>query len=277
MICRKVLLSRPVKILLFVLIVSSLTGCMKRNVPVQQSYPQDEFLARETQIGGEKFRYRVYVPANRHRDETLPIMLYLHGAGNRGDDNESQLNGLADQIEANKDKIDFIVVIPQCPSDRFWDDQMLKLAHQALTDVISEFNGDPDRLYAAGFSLGGYGTWSIAAMFPGKFAAIVPMSGRVLPRPDEIKSISPEIAQLSSSVSVYSAFAERIGNTPTWIFHGTDDSVVSVLSSRKMFEAMQSVGNQNVKFNEVAGAGHVPLAFSTPGFFEWLQSQKLSK
>lgn len=76
MICRKVLSRRPVKILLFVFLVSSLIGCMNRSVPVQQPYPQDEFLARERQIGDVKFRYRVYVPANRHRDEKLPVMLY---------------------------------------------------------------------------------------------------------------------------------------------------------------------------------------------------------
>ncbi len=261
---------------LIVLVIGS-SGCVRDGQNVQQTYGQDLYLPREGQIDGATFRYRVYLPPNRRADEKLPVMLYLHGAGNRGDDNESQLNGLAEQIEAKQSSINFIIVIPQCPPDRFWDEKLLVEANQALDDTVSEFKADKNRLYLAGFSLGGYGTWSMAAMYPGKFAAIAPMSGRVLPRSSEMSSISPDVAGMASEADPYSAFAERFGSTPTWIFHGAEDGVVPVEGSRKIFAAMKGSGNQYVKYDEVAGAGHEPLAFRTDGFFEWLNRQHLDQ
>lgn len=260
-----------------VVLVIGLLGCGRDGQSVQRAYGQDRYLSREGQIDGTSFRYRVYLPPNRKADENLPVMLYLHGAGNRGSDNESQLNGLAEQIEANQSSINFIIVIPQCPPDRFWDEKLLIQANQALDDTVSEFNADKNRLYLTGFSLGGYGAWSMAAMYTGKFAAIVPMSGRVLPRSSEMKSISSGISALTKAEEPYNAFAARLGNTPTWIFHGAEDRVVPVESSRKIFAAMKGSGNQYVKYDEVAGAGHEPMAFRTDGFFEWLNQQHLDQ
>ncbi|MCC7308489.1 MAG: prolyl oligopeptidase family serine peptidase [Acidobacteria bacterium] len=267
--------SRTVVLLCIVILSIGLLGCGRDGQNVQRAYGQDQYLSREGQIDGTRFRYRVYLPPNRKADGNLPIMLYLHGAGNRGSDNELQLNGLAEQIEANRLRIDFIIVIPQCPPDRFWDEKLLIEAKQALDDTVSEFKADKDRLYLMGFSLGGYGVWTMAAMYPGKFAAIVPMSGRVLPRSSEMKSISSEIAALTKAEEPYSAFAARLGNTPTWIFHGAEDGVVPIEGSRKIFAAMKGSGNQYVKYDEVAGAGHEPMAFRTDGFFEWLNQQHL--
>jgi predicted peptidase len=258
-------------------ILTVLVGCKSQPPAAQQIYPTDTFISREGKVGDDNFRYRVYLPQNLDKNVKPAMLLYLHGAGNRGDDNESQLNGLADQIDANKDKISFIVVIPQCLPDRFWDEQMLKRANQALDDVKAEFGGDEDRLFVAGFSLGGFGTWSMAAMFPGKFAAIVPMSGRVLPRPNEMKSVSPEIAELAKEPEPYLSFAERVGRVPIWIFHGTADKVVPIDSSRQMIKAILRSGNANVKFSEVEGAGHEPLGFQNPEFFKWLTKQRRNR
>jgi len=273
MIC---LSQRKLGVLLASFAVMLMYGCKPAN-PVQVPYSQDVYLSREGHFAAETFRYRIFLPESRTAGEKLPVMLYLHGAGNRGDDNESQLNGLADQIAANSKKIKFIVVIPQCPADRFWDKDILERANKALDDTVVEFNGDKDRLYAVGFSLGGYGVWSIAAMFPGKFAALAPMSGRILPRPNEMKAVSPAVAELEKASEPYKAFAERIGSTPTWIFHGGDDRVVPLDNSRQMFAAMQAAGNQSVKYDEVPGIGHEPLAFRTDGFFDWLEIQRLDQ
>lgn len=248
-----------------------------KSKPIQTPFPLDVFLSREGKVGEDSFRYRVYLPADRAADEKFPVLLYLHGAGNRGNDNESQLNGLADQIAANAEKIKFIVVIPQCPADRFWDERMLDRANAALDNTVAEFSGDKNRLYLSGFSLGGYGVWSMAAMFPGKFAAVVPMSGRILPRPNEMKTVSPVIAGLANAGEPYKAFAERIGATPTWIFHGEDDRVVPLENSRQMFAAMKEAGNRSVKYDEVPGVGHEPLAFRADGFFDWLERQHLDQ
>jgi predicted peptidase len=250
------------------------TGC-KRAPVAQEPYPQDEFISRESNIGEDRFRYRVYVPLERKGDDPLPVMLYLHGAGNRGKDNETQLNGLAEVIRSNRESFSFIVVIPQCLDGRFWDAGMIARANQALNEVIVEFSGDPKRLYLAGFSLGGYGVWSMAATYPEKFAALVPMAGRVVPRPVEEKSVSPKVAELAKSSDVYRAFAEAIGKTPVWIFHGSEDRIVPVDSSRRMSRSLMDAGNLHIKYSEVAGAGHEPLAFRTTEFFSWLGEQKI--
>ena len=96
---------------------------------------------------------------------------------------------------------------------------MIHVAMAELDQTVKEFNGDESRLYLAGFSLGGYGVWTTAAMYPGKFAAIVPMSGRVLPRPAERKNVDPEILKLADEPDPYAAFANKIGKAPVWIFH----------------------------------------------------------
>lgn len=183
-------------------------SCRSGGAP-QQVYPKEEFLYREGKSDGQIYRYRVYVPSGIHSNEKLPAMLYLHGAGNRGDDNESQLNGLAETIRERHEQFKFIVVIPQCPAGRFWDEQMIGQAIMALDDTVADLNADPDRLYLAGFSLGGFGVWNTAAMYPEKFSAIVPMSGRVLPRQQEMKRVSPIIAQLARAEDPYKGFAER--------------------------------------------------------------------
>ncbi len=262
--------------LLLALILVALTACRAQVQSPPGSYPQDEFLDRVGNLGDGTFRYRVYVPSSRKADVKLPVMLYLHGAGNRGDDNESQLNGLAEVIRSNREKFSFIVVIPQCKPGRFWDAKALNEANRALDDTVAELNGDPERLYLAGFSLGGYGAWTMAAMFPDKFAAIVPMSGRVLPRPGELNSVSPIISELARSSDPYEAFAERLGKSAIWTFHGGADSVVPAESSRRIIKALHSAGSTNVKYSEVAEAGHEPLAFRDPALFEWLEAQRLS-
>lgn len=267
--------SRSSRFSTLIIIGLFLLGCKKENPVIQQHYSPEEFLVRETRIGDSTFKYRVYVPANRKNNEILPIMLYLHGAGNRGNDNESQLNGLAEEIRASREKFSFIVVVPQCEADGFWDAKTLDKTNKALDETVSALNGDPKRIYLAGFSLGGYAVWSMAAMFPNKFTAIVPMSGRALPRSSETKNVSPEIAKLAGDTDPYRAFAEKIGMVSVWIFHGSNDKVVPVDSSRRMDTALRNTGNFNVKYTEVEGAGHEPLGFRTPELFQWLGEQKL--
>lgn len=260
----------------YAILFTLLAICCKGVAPaVQQPYPQTEFLSRQGEVGGATFKYRVYVPANRDKGESLPVMLYLHGAGNRGTDNESQLNGLADIIRGNPTSFDFIVVIPQCDPDGFWDELALRKAQRALDDTVSELNGDAQRLYLAGFSLGGFGVWNLAAMDPKKFAAIVPMAGRVWPRQAEISKVASVVSETSRLSDSYDVLAKTLSSPGVWIFHGADDKVVPLEGSRRMFDALRKAGNTNVRYSEVPGAGHEPLAFRDPAFSEWLGQQRL--
>lgn len=252
-------------------------SCAKRpdgsNTP---SFSPDVFLERSGKRGSETFRYRVFVPNNRKVGERLPVMLYLHGADDRGDDNLLQLRGLAEHIKSHPQDFRFIVVFPQCPANGFWDKELMWQAEDALQQSITEFDGDESRLYLAGFSLGGFGVWTRAVTHPMEFAAIIPMSGRVLPRPNERNLLGDYVLELVDAPDPYAAYAERIGNTPIWIFHGADDKIVPVEGSRMMVQALKNVRNENLVFSELQGIGHyiVDAAFGNPDLFNWLAKQR---
>ena len=255
------------------------SGCAKKVDPIATpSYPESDFLSREINISGKTQRYRVFVPKTRTPGERLPIMLYLHGSDERGDNNEGQLSGPAPLILANSNNFRFIIVFPQCPIGRIWDKEMVEIAMAELAQTVSEFNADESQTYLAGFSLGGFGTWMAAATYPDKFAAIMPMSGRVFPRSGERSSVSQEIRSLADADQPYNAVAERLSKMPVWIFHGANDPIVPVENSRQMAKALKAVGNENARYTELENTGHVSLnaAFSDPELLKWLSAQHIS-
>jgi len=264
--------------LTFCVILASF-ACIKKTAADQAvSFPETDFPVRTTNVYSEQFKFRIYIPKDVKPGEGLPAMLYLHGSDERGEDNQGQLSGPSPQILANPNNFHFIIVFPQCPAVQFWNKDVIGVAMAELDQTVKEFNGDESRLYLAGFSLGGYGVWTTAAMYPGKFAAIVPMSGRVLPRPAERKNVDPEILKLADEPDPYAAFANKIGKAPVWIFHGANDPIVAVDNSRQMAKAFKNAGNGNARYTELENTGHVSLnaAFSNPELFKWLADQRIS-
>jgi predicted peptidase len=244
----------------------------------------DDYLARTAISEGKNYGYRVFVPKNRDPNTKVPVMLYLHGSGARGDDNFEQIDGLRWAIEPFKDRVDFLIVLPQCRENTYWGaSDMAKSAIAALDGAVAEFNGDPERLYLAGFSLGGYGAWHIAAANPGKFAALVAVAGGVVgERPIEQRDrevMLPELLRMLDSPEPYESVAAAIGQTPVWTFHGSADDSVPVEFTRKTVRALKENGNNNVRYTEYQGDGHFVFnkAFSEPGFLEWLRDQKRSQ
>ena len=253
------------------------TGCSDHASSLQ------EFPARSVTLGSKNYQYRVWLPKNRDPGKKLPVMLFLHGSGARGSDNAEQIDGFRWAIEPIKEKIDFVAVIPQCESDTFWSSvEMSNYALAALDATVNEFNGDPQRLYLAGFSLGGYGVWQIAAVNRGKFAALVPIAGGVVGErpidPRDRAVIIPELGAMLDSEEPYQAVAKAIGQTPVWAFHGDADEAVPVDFSRRIVQALKDNGSTNVKYSEYSHDGHMIInkAFSEPGLLEWLAEQKLS-
>lgn len=243
---------------LVVIAVGILIGCSvnTRNL--------DGYEARSVTVNGKTFGYRVFVPKDRTPGEKLPVMLYLHGSGTRGDDNVAQADAFSQAIEPVKDKVDFIVVLPQCREDKAWiSDEMSNYALAALDDSVKEFNGDAERIYLAGFSLGAHGVWKIAGSNPGKFAALMPVAGRVVPYE-------------STAASPYADVAKAIGSTPVWIFHGAKDEAVPVDFARKIAKELVDSGNPNTKYTEYADEGHLIFAkaFAEPGLLDWLAAQR---
>jgi len=243
------------------------------------SYSEAEFPARMVTVGGLEYGYRVYVPKDRAEGEKLPVMLYLHGSNRRGNDNQSQLADLYENIKGFPQNWRFIVVIPQCREDLFWAGPMIDQALAALDQSVKEFGGDENRLYLAGYSMGGFGSWQAAITYPDKFAAIIPVAGGVEPlggvTDSEKALLSKEVVSAATSPNVYEAYANALRDKAIWIVHGEKDESVPVEQSRKMAAALKAVGNTKVVYNELAGVGHgsVVPAFSDPKLFEWLRSQ----
>jgi predicted peptidase len=244
-------------------------------------FERAKFLAREVEIGSNNYGYRVFVPKVRPPGQKLPVMLFLHGSDERGDDNEAQVKGFEKIIGDDPQKFGFIIVFPQCRPGKFWAGEMTAQAMLALDRTVAEFGGDENRLYLSGFSLGGFGVWQTAILYPQKFAALVPLSGRVLPRLDknskERAALLPEQLALDESPEPYQAIAERIGKTPVWVFHGKNDTIVPIGQSRKIVEAFRKAGNSEINVTEYEDTGHLTIgrAFGEPALFEWLAKQKL--
>ena len=253
-----------------------LGGCSSRNAWIAE-YPE-----RSVRFGETNRAYRVYIPENRAANEKLPVILYLHGSGARGEDNLAQVDGFRWSIEPVKDKFKFITVLPQCESDNFWSAQnMSDYAIAALDQTVKEFNGDPERLYLVGFSLGGYGVWQIAAGNPGRFAALVPVAGGVIGKypinPADRRAIIRAVGDMLESAEPYKQIARAIGQTPVWVFHGSQDDSVPVEFARHIVNSLRAEGRTDVKYTEYPEAGHQIFGqtITEPGLLEWLAEQKL--
>jgi predicted peptidase len=234
-----------------------------------------EFLKREVTVGENTYGYRVYVPKERPPGQKLPVMLYLHGSGARGSDNETQLEAFPKLIAENRQNFNFVIVFPQGEAKGFWDPKMLGQAVAALAQTVKEFDGDEKRLYVSGWSLGAVGAWHAALLYPNKFSAVVPVAGRITPLDFEYSASSPKILALARSDKPFEAFAEHLKDTPTWIFHGSKDMSVPVNESREMSKALAKAGNTNFHYTEFEGMEHysIEAAYTTPELFVWLAKQ----
>jgi predicted peptidase len=235
------------------------------------------FLNRTVSIDGESYRYQVFVPANFDSHKRWPVILFLHGIGERGEDGLLQTDiGIAHAIRKDTLRFPFIVVIPQCRKDKRWiHPAMQAQALGALEQSIKEFHGDRDHLYLTGLSMGGYGTWDMTAKYSGKFAAYVPICGGIY-GPARAPDARVSLAGDPGVADPYLETARRIGSTPIWIFHGDADDTVPVEESRKMAAALRAV-HANVRYTEYPGVGHNAWdkAYAEPELVPWLLRQSL--
>jgi predicted peptidase len=239
--------------------------------------PATGFLSRTVTVNATTYRYQVYVPADFTPNKKWPIILFLHGAGERGDDGEQQTQvGLGPAIRQHPERFPCIVVFPQCRYNNVWFGDMETQALQALEQSIKEFNGDAQRVYLTGISMGGYGTWYLAARHPQKFAAIAPVCGGVVPPP--MFPFPPAAAAHVPTEKPYETIAQRIGKTPAWIFHGDADPTIPATESRQMAAALEKLGG-NVKYTEYEGVNHNSWdrAYAEPELVPWLLSHRLER
>jgi predicted peptidase len=241
------------------------------------SFSEENFPTRVVTVGNSTYRFRLYIPPKQDPEKKLPVMLYLHGSNRRGEDNSEQLRDIGDLVIQDPSRFNFIIVFPQCRPEMYWAGPMMKQALAALDQTVKEFNGDEHRLYLAGYSMGGFGTWQVAITHPDKFTALVPVAGGIEPMgkvSDEDRALlSPEVMAAASSPDPFRAFAEALRAMPVWIVHGNKDDAVPVEQSRKIAEALRSAGDADVNYVELDGVDHASVkpAFSDPKLFQWLE------
>jgi predicted peptidase len=239
---------------------------------------QTGFLDRTVNVSGTSYRYQVYVPADFRSKRSWPVILFLHGAGERGSDGLLQTDvGIAHAIRQNEARFPFVIVLPQCRKDITWSaPEMETQALAALDASIKEFHGDRGRIYLTGISMGGFGTWQFAIDNPGRFAALVPVCSGILPLKEwpELKVRLPGEA----GQDPYAEVARRVGKTPVWIFHGDADPAVPVGGARQMAAALKAAGG-DVKYTEYPGVGHDSWdkAYAEPDLGQWLLAQSLKR
>jgi predicted peptidase len=230
-------------------------------------------LNRVVTVGGVAYNYQVFVPRQWDKKQKWPVILFLHGHGESGQDGLLQTGeGIGNAIRLGVERFPFLVVFPQCRKGDWWTtDAMEQQALQALAQTMKEFKGDPERIYLTGLSMGGFGTWDMGAKYASRFAALVPICGGV--RLGHHVAGAPDVPD---SPDLYTTAAQKIGKTPVWAFHGGADHTVPVTESRQLVEALKVAGG-NVRYTEYPGEGHNSWdkAYAEPELLPWLLSQKL--
>jgi predicted peptidase len=194
-------------------------------------------------------QYLLYLPSGYSPENPIPLMLFLHGSGERGNDLERLKKYGPPCIVETKQELPFIVLSPQCPANEYWHAGLLK---DLLDEVLAETNADKDRIYLSGVSMGGYGAWALAIDSPERFAAVVPICGG------------------GDKTAV-----NKLRDVPVWAFHGAKDEVVPASESQGMVDQLKKAGG-NVRFTLYPDAGHDCWTdtYDNKEVFAWLLEQK---
>ena len=207
-----------------------------------------------TSLKKVKYNYLISIPENYDKDpnKKWPVIFYLHGRHASGKNLQSlKRYGLPYYISKGK-KMDFIVVSPQCPWGKNWATE--DWFNPVYDEVASKLRVDNNRVYLIGMSMGGFGTWEIAARMPERFAAISPMCGG---------------ANLK--------WVDQLSKIPTWVFHGTADQQIPISRSEVMVKALEKK-NANIKFTRLINQGHdISKQFDNDELYEWLKQFSLEK
>jgi predicted peptidase len=241
--------------------------------PVSAQRVETGFLDRTVTVAGQSYRYQIYVPADYPTKVKWPVILFLHGAGERGTDGLRQTTvGLGPAIRQESKRFPAIVVFPQAPPDSQWVGAPAEMALAALTQTLAEFHGDRDRVYLTGLSMGGHGTWYLAYRHPEIFAAVAPICGWVTELPGFPGSV-PVVPQ--DSGPPIPALARRLAKTPIWIFHGEMDAVVPVGGSREPAAALKALA-VDARYTEYLGLNHNSwdATYASDTFVHWLFAQQ---
>ena len=240
----------------------------------RKGFQETGFLNRAVNVRGTTYHFQIYLPEEFPRDEhrQWPIILFLHGRGERGAEGMWQTQiGLPQAVRDHPERWPFIIVMPQCPQQRYWTDpDMMTMAMAALDQETTEFHADPNRTYLTGLSLGGYGAWELAKTYPKRWAAIAIAASGVFW--SYAQDRWHDVATLPGE------YARAVGRTPVWVFHGSLDPVVPLREDEVMFDAFKASGG-HMRFWVYQGLQHDCWfrAFNEPELPRWLLAHRLGQ
>lgn len=222
---------------------------MNQHVKAQIQTKEKATIQRSTTLN-----YLLWLPADykKEKNKTFPLLIFLHGSGERGDILEKvKAHGPPSFVEQRPD-FPFITVSPQCPENTWWVAEDLQVM---LEQLKSKYRIDVDRIYLTGLSMGGFGTWTWAALYPEQFAAVAPVCGG-----GDIQ------------------FAQKLKNTPVWAFHGESDPIVPAKRTIEMVEAVNAKGG-SARMTIYPGVGHDSWvnAYNDAELYKWLLSHTKKK
>ncbi|HPO13212.1 MAG TPA: prolyl oligopeptidase family serine peptidase [Candidatus Hydrogenedentes bacterium] len=251
-------MKRGAWLLSFAGLLKMLTGCatsgdakMTDFKPVLDQGIPTGFLNKTLSNGHKTWRYVVYVPHDYSPNKEWPLIIFLHGAGERGSDGLKHTQvGIGAAIRLYPERFPAIVLFPQCPDDGFWD-LILDPMETALQHTREAYKIDPKRIYLTGLSMGGFGAWIWGAEKSDTFAALIPICGG-----GDVAQIEKLLdRKLTHDFGTMEERTKKLATLPIWAFHGAKDPAVPPAASRTMVELVKKAGG-NVKYTEFPHAEH---------------------
>ena len=245
-----------------VLVVSLSTGvhqlnANEDNIPQEAAkpHPGEQTAQSLSTTDGQSINYLIFLPEESNSDgsktsKQWPLMIFLHGAGERGNDLDLVKKWGPPKIVQTDKSFPFVLVSPQCPARRNWNVEHLK---ELIDHVANQYKIDQRKIYLTGLSMGGHGTWATASAHPDLFAAIAPVCG-------------------FGNVNT----ANKLVDVPTWAFHGEADKVVPLSATTDMVRAIRKNGGDRVKLTIYAGVGHNSWTptYANQDLFRWMLTKQ---
>ena len=203
----------------------------------------------------EGLNYQIFGNPKWDPKKRYPLLISLHGSGQSGKDNQAQMGGVTDIFTSAEHQAanPCFMVVPQCPDSAIgWSGNVADHLMTLLDDLCDKLPVDVNRLYLTGYSMGGFGCFSLATKYPAKFAAVVPLAGG-----GDAKN------------------ANVLKQTPLWAFHGDKDEMVPVERTRDVMKAITAAGGTAAKYDELAGQGHgIPgMVYARKDLSDWVFAQ----
>lgn len=233
------------------------------------------FLDKNIVLDKASYAYQVYIPKQYSTAKKWPIIVFLHGAGERG--NNALLPtevGLGSALRRAPEDFPTIAIFPQCPAEQWWSSQICEqIALHTLEQVQQQYATNPDRIYLSGLSMGGYGVWHLATKYQDRWAALYPIAGRVKPAQGNLPAPG-SVPEQYAGEALYQKTAQAVKHLPIWIAHGAKDNVVPVSESQKMSHYLTKQG-ADVTYREYADEWHNvwDTAYADKESITWLFNQ----